>query len=68
MLLGDAVAKAIHIAGIDERDVEAFLGPDCGCGERQEKMNSLHRWAARIVSGKLERAKELFASISSGWR
>jgi len=38
--LGDTIAKVTKATGID-RIVKAVVGDDCGCAERQEKMNRL---------------------------
>lgn len=68
MLLGDALAKAIETVGIDKVDVEAFLGEECGCGDRQEKLNALDRWARQSVKETAEAAKTFFQKITGGWR
>ena len=38
--LGDTIAKVTKATGI-ERVVKAVVGDDCGCAERQEKLNKL---------------------------
>lgn len=38
--LGDTVAKALHAVGIDKA-VKAIAGEDCGCPERQKRLNEL---------------------------
>lgn len=68
MLLGDAVAKAIELVGIEKKDVEAFLGPECGCGERQDKLNALDKWARQSARETVEAAKGFFNRITGGWR
>lgn len=62
MELGDAVARALAALGITQSLVTRWLG-DCCCKERQAKLNSLGYWAARILSGKRERAKEHLEQI-----
>jgi hypothetical protein len=46
--LGDAVEAALLKFRIKAR-VEKWLGPHCGCKERQEKLNRLGRWAKRVM-------------------
>lgn len=52
MGLGDAIAAALMTVGISKERVSRWLGRECHCKERQEKLNSLGRWASRILSGK----------------
>ena len=56
---GDHVETALTSVGVTKERVSAWLGvEDCGCEERKEKLNSLSRWAKRVVRGKLDNAKE----------
>lgn len=57
MLLGDAVESALSTVGITKSRVEAWLG-HCNCGDRQEKLNELHKWARRVILGRTDRASE----------
>lgn len=65
MLIGDKVESALAALGVDKARVEAFLGRPCRCHERRESLNQLHRWAARVVQGKTERAREFLEKILS---
>ena len=38
--LGDLVAKATEVTGI-KKVVEAVAGKDCGCAQRQQKLNNM---------------------------
>lgn len=42
--LGDTIAKVTEATGID-KVVKAVAGDDCGCKERQEKLNDLFPYA-----------------------
>jgi hypothetical protein len=57
MLLGDKVKQALERVGISEERVSAFLGRPCRCKERQRKLNALHAWASRVLSGRTEGAR-----------
>jgi hypothetical protein len=52
--LGDAVEKALTAVGITSERVTAFLGRECGCAERKEKLNRLSSWAASFFTGTAE--------------
>jgi len=43
-MLGDMLSKALSAVGITEERVSTWLGRPCGCGERKQKLNSLHAW------------------------
>ncbi len=63
-LLGDHVEGALALVGITSDRVEHLLGTDnCGCTERKEKLNQLHRWAKRVIGGKTEKAEQHLESI-----
>lgn len=64
--LGDRIAQALAIAGITKDRVSGWLGAPCACEDRQAKLNAIGNWAARVLSGKVERAKEFFDRIVSG--
>lgn len=66
-LLGDVVENALTSVGITESRVSSWLGVECHCEERKQKLNMLHSWARRVVSGKVEGAKELLDKIIGGW-
>lgn len=58
MMLGDRVAGALDMAGVTHEAVARWLGAECGCKERQDKLNALGAWAERVARGKVERAGE----------
>lgn len=49
MGLGDTVAAALESVGVTHERVERWLGRECGCRERQEKLNALGNWAVRTL-------------------
>ncbi len=53
-MLGDAVESALAVVGISKEQVEWWVGGPCGCKQRQEKLNAIGRWAARVLSGKTD--------------
>lgn len=61
--LGDVVAQALSTIGVTEERVSQWIGRPCGCKERREKLNVIGQWAARVVSGKVERAKDFLDHI-----
>ena len=63
MGLGDAIHEALSRGGVTPELVERWTGPNCGCKDRQERLNQLGRWAARVVAGKLSKAKEYLLEI-----
>ena len=63
-MLGDAVAKALEAVGVSEQSVSRWLGGSCGgCRERREKLNMLHGWAMRVVSGRVAGARDYLMQI-----
>lgn len=62
--LGDRVEQALTAVGITKDRVSSWLGDGCRCGERQEKLNQLNRWAKRVVRGKLDNAKGYFDKMT----
>lgn len=59
MPLGDAIHEALTQVGITDDRVARWLGRECsGCQRRREKLNALGAWAARIVRGGWDRARE----------
>ena len=58
ILLGDMVSNALAMVGITEERVTKMIGRPCGCGRRKRKLNQLHLWAKRVLSGKTENAEE----------
>jgi hypothetical protein len=67
MMLGDRVEAALKTVGITKERVEAVVGPDCGCEERRELLNSLGLWAGRVLAGKTKGAREYLDRMMSGF-
>jgi hypothetical protein len=57
MYLGDRVESVLSAVGITRDRVERWVGPECGCEERKEKLNTLDQYARRYLSGKIHQAK-----------
>lgn len=55
--LGDRVEQALSMIGITKERVEEWVGEECGCAERQEKLNQLGSWAHEAVTSSVENAK-----------
>ena len=55
MKLGDAVERALHAVGITHDRVSRWLGTECGCEERKQRLNQLGAWASRWLRGNFER-------------
>lgn len=62
-LLGDQVEAALTKVGITKERVSRWLGADCNCEERKQKLNNLHAWAKRVISGKTDKAEEYLDKI-----
>lgn len=66
-MLGDFVESALSRIGITKDRVEAWLGEECNCEERKQKLNQLHLWARRVVYfGKTDKAEEYLDQIIEG--
>lgn len=63
MGLGDAIHRALEVVGVTPDRVERLVGGPCGCDRRQEQLNSLGRWATRVLRGKVDKAKEYLEEI-----
>lgn len=61
--LGDLVESALDTVGITKERVEKWVGGECGCRERKEKLNALGSWARRMFTGKIEKAKEYLEGL-----
>lgn len=66
MLTGDRVERALTLIGITDRRISEWLGRDCGCGERKEKLNQLDLWARRVIRGKIDNAHNYLDRIIKG--
>lgn len=65
-LAGDIMEQALEMIGISQERVSRWIGKPCGCQERKEKLNQLHRWAIRVVTGRTKQAKEFLEQILNG--
>lgn len=45
--LGDMAAYAFEYCGITKEKFSAWIGTECGCAERQEKLNRFGRYLAK---------------------
>lgn len=63
MLLGEFVSQALAKVGVTPEKVSSWLGRPCGCKERKEKLNDLHRWARAVFSG----GKDVEGGKAVGW-
>lgn len=61
--LGDIIEQALITVGVTKDRVSFWLGTDCGCSERQQKLNQLGYWAQRVIAGNVEKAKEYLEQI-----
>lgn len=61
--LGDRVEQALTAVGITSERVSTWLGQECGCAERREKLNRFGAWVSRVLSGKTEDAEEYLDRI-----
>lgn len=66
-MLGDMVETALKSVDITQERVSSWLGVECNCEERKTKLNQLHLWARRVVSGKVEEAKQFLDGMIDGW-
>lgn len=57
------VETALSSVGITKERVERWLGPECGCDERQQKLNAIGEWATRVVRGRVNGARNFLESI-----
>ncbi len=64
--LGDVIHSALSQLGITGDRVTRWVGKPCGCEERREKLNSLSRWAKRVVAGKVGHAVAYLEDIIDG--
>lgn len=64
-LFGDWIEVTLSSVGITKERVTEWLGEECNCEERKQKLNQLHAWARRVFSGKRDNAKEYLEEIIS---
>lgn len=63
--LGDLIEKALTRVGITSDRVTKWLGKECGCKERKERLNRLGNWARRILKGETKDAEEYLNKITN---
>jgi hypothetical protein len=61
--LGDLIHEALSLAGVTPERVSRWLGRECACRERRERLNALSSWARRVMSGKVEKAGEYLSQL-----
>jgi hypothetical protein len=66
MNLGDKIESALQLVGVTPERVERFLGPDCGCEERKERLNAISAWAAHVLKKGTLKAEEYLWYIIGG--
>lgn len=64
-MLGNLVETALSKIGVTKEAVEAWVGAPCGCEERKQKLNQVSYWAKRVISGRIEKAREYLSRIIS---
>ena len=61
--LGTTIETALSKVGIDHDKVNRWLGRECGCRERRDKLDSLGHWAERVVRGRVAGMKQFLQQI-----
>ena len=54
---GDKLETALTLVGVTSDRVSRWLGYECNCKERRDKLNRLGSWVARVLLGKTEKAE-----------
>lgn len=57
-MFGDHVARALSTVGITPERVTEWIGAECGCKERRQRLNELGVWGKRVLDGAVSGAKE----------
>lgn len=57
------VEATLKSVGITQERVSSWLGEECNCDERIQKLNQLHSWAREVITGKFQKAKECLEEI-----
>lgn len=65
--LGDKVERALTAVGITKQRVTRWVGRECGCEERKERLNRLGAWAENIWKDGRQRAREHLQRMIEGW-
>jgi hypothetical protein len=50
---GTTIETALSRMGVNHERVSRWIGAECGCRERRDRLNSLSWWAQRVVEGKI---------------
>lgn len=61
--LGSTISAALSSVNVTPERVEEWVGAPCGCKERQEKLDALGRWAARVARGKVDGAMGFLRAV-----
>jgi hypothetical protein len=62
--LGDVIHRALSSVGVTPERVSRWVGRECGCKERQDRLNSLSFWARRVMAGKTAKAVEFLKALT----
>ena len=62
-MLGDLIESALKCVGITQEVAEKWLGPECGCQERKEKLNSLTQWSIQTLNKRLKQPLEILGKL-----
>lgn len=65
-MIGTTIENALTMVGVTSERVERWLGKPCKCKERKEKLDALGHWAQRVLSGKVDQAKDYLERIING--
>ena len=66
MEIGTKIGQALALVSLDDAAVSAWLGRDCRCAERRQRLDALGHWAARVLAGKLGDARHWLRLIVEG--
>lgn len=61
--LGDLIEQLTESTGVAKL-VRRYLGEDCGCEERKERLNEVSRWARKALKNKSSELCELLKLLS----
>ena len=64
--LGDVVEQALTSVGVTKERVTRWMGKDCNCKERQQRLNELGNWARQTLGGGVSNALEILGRITGG--
>jgi hypothetical protein len=61
--LGNYIHNALELVGVTPERVSRWLGQECNCKERQDKMNQIGAWASRVIGGNVSGAVKYLKRI-----